>query len=156
MLEGEEELGQLIRERGREYGASTGRPRRCGWFDAFATRYAAEINGFTAIALTKLDVLDALDEIKVCVGYELNGKKCESLPSVSHDLRRVTPIYETLPGWKTSTQGTTQLSDLPREAREYVSFLSNQMGVQIGLISTGPERSQTIVVRESALAEWLR
>jgi adenylosuccinate synthase len=155
MLEGEEELGQLIRERGREYGASTGRPRRCGWFDAFATRYAAEINGFSSIALTKLDVLDALEEIKVCVGYELKGKKCESLPSVSHDLRRVTPIYETLPGWKTSTQGVTQLSDLPREAREYVNFLSNQMGVQIGLISTGPERSQTIVVRESLLAEWL-
>ena len=156
MLEGEEELGQLIRERGREYGASTGRPRRCGWFDAFATRYAAEINGFSSVALTKLDVLDALEEIKVCVGYTLNGKKCDSLPSVSHELRHVEPIYETLPGWKTSTLGTTQLSDLPREAREYVNFLSNQIGVQIGLISTGPERSQTIVVRESALAEWLR
>jgi adenylosuccinate synthase len=156
MVAGEEKLGQLIRERGREYGASTGRPRRCGWFDAFATRYAAEINGFSSVALTKLDVLDALEEIKVCVGYTLDGKKCESLPSVSHELRRVEPIYETLPGWKTSTLGTTQLSDLPREAREYVNFLSNQIGVQIGLISTGPERSQTIVVRESALAEWLR
>ena len=89
MLDGEAEMGQLIRERGREYGASTGRPRRCGWFDAFATRYAAEINGFTSIALTKLDVLDALDEIKVCVGYELNGRRCDSLPSVSQDLRRV-------------------------------------------------------------------
>ena len=156
MLEGEAELGQLIRERGREYGASIGRPRRCGWFDAFATRYAAEINGFTAVALTKLDVLDALEEIKVCVGYELNGKRCESLPSVSHELRRVIPVYETLPGWQTSTVGTTSLSDLPRAAREYVNFLSNQIGVQIGLISTGPERSQTIVVRESVLAEWLR
>src|SRR5918995_5680489 len=80
MLEGEEELGQMIRERGREYGASTGRPRRCGWFDSFATRYAAEINGFTSLALTKLDVLDALEEIKVCVGYEMNGKKVDSLP----------------------------------------------------------------------------
>src|SRR5256714_1722829 len=156
MLEGEAELGQLIRERGREYGASTGRPRRCGWFDAFATRYAAEINGFTAVALTKLDVLDALEDIKVCVGYNLNGKKCDSLPSVSHDLRGVEPIYETLPGWKSSTLGITQLSDLPRAAREYVNFLSNQIGVQIGLISTGPERSQTIVVRESLLAQWLR
>ena len=156
MLEGEAELGQLIRERGREYGASTGRPRRCGWFDAFATRYAAEINGFSAVALTKLDVLDALEEIKVCVGYELNGKKCESVPSVSHEMRRVKPIYETLPGWQTATVGMTDLSDLPRAAREYVNFLSNQIGAQIGLISTGPERSQTIVVRESALAEWLR
>src|SRR2546423_1224860 len=155
MLEGEAELGQLIRERGREYGASTGRPRRCGWFDAFATRYAAEINGFTAVALTKLDVLDALEEIKVCVGYNLDGKKCDSLPSVSHDLRRVEPIYETLPGWKAPTVGVTDLSELPRAAREYVNFLSNQIGVQIGLISTGPERSQTIIVRDSALAEWL-
>src|SRR2546421_5217098 len=88
MLEAESELGQLIRERGREYGASTGRPRRCGWFDAFATRYAAEINGFSSVALTKLDVLDALDEIKVCVGYRLDGRELESLPAVSHDLRR--------------------------------------------------------------------
>ena len=149
-------MGQLIRERGREYGASTGRPRRCGWFDAFATRYAAEINGFSSVALTKLDVLDALDEIKVCVGYNLHGKKCDSLPAVSHDLRAVEPIYETLPGWKSSTLGVTDLSELPRAAREYVNFLSNHIGVQIGLISTGPERTQTIVVRDSALAEWLR
>jgi adenylosuccinate synthase len=156
MLASEAELGQLIRERGREYGASTGRPRRCGWFDAFATRYAAEINGFTSVALTKLDVLDALDEIKVCVGYNLNGRKCESLPSVSQDLRKVEPIYETLPGWKSETLGITDLSELPRAAREYVNFLSNQIGVQIGLVSTGPERSQTIIVRESALAKWLR
>ena len=156
MLGAEVEMGQLIRERGREYGASTGRPRRCGWFDAFATRYAAEINGFTSVALTKLDVLDALDEIKVCVGYTLNGKTCESLPSVSQDLRRVEPIYETLPGWKSETVGITDLAELPRAAREYVNFLSNQIGVQIGLISTGPERTQTIIVRESALAQWLR
>jgi adenylosuccinate synthase len=156
MLESEAELGQLIRERGREYGASTGRPRRCGWFDAFATRYAAEINGFSSVALTKLDVLDALDEIKVCVGYKLNGKMCESLPSVSQDLRRVEPVYETLPGWKSSTLGMTDLSELPRYAREYVNYLSNQIGVEIGLVSTGPERSQTIIVRESALANWFR
>jgi adenylosuccinate synthase len=156
MLEGEAELGQIIRERGREYGASTGRPRRCGWFDAFATRYAAEINGFTSVALTKLDVLDALDEIKVCVGYNLDGKRCDSLPSVSQDLRRVEPVYETLPGWKSSTVGTTDLSQLPAAAREYVNFLSDRIGVQIGLVSTGPERSQTIIVRDSALAEWIR
>ena len=156
MLESEAELGQLIRERGREYGASTGRPRRCGWFDAFATRYAAEINGFSSVALTKLDVLDALDEIKVCVGYELNGKRCESLPAVSQDLRKVTPIYETLPGWKSETLGITDLSELPRFAREYINFLSNHIGVEIGLVSTGPERLQTILVRGSALAGWFR
>ena len=155
MLEGEAELGQLIRERGREYGASTGRPRRCGWFDAFATRYAAEINGFSSVALTKLDVLDALDEIKVCVGYKLDGKELESLPSVSQELRSVTPIYARLPGWKKSTLGVTDMDALPAEARRYVDFLSAQIGVEIGLVSTGPERSQTIVVGDSALGRWL-
>jgi adenylosuccinate synthase len=156
MLEGEAELGQMIRERGREYGASTGRPRRCGWFDSFATRYAAEINGFTSVALTKLDVLDTLDEIKVCTGYKLNGKVCESLPAVSQDLRRVEPVYATLPGWKSSTLGMTEMSSLPENARRYVEFLSEQIGVEIGLVSTGPERSQTIILQDSALGGWLR
>lgn len=155
MLEGEAELGQMIRERGREYGASTGRPRRCGWFDAFATRFAAEINGFTSVALTKLDVLDTLDEIKVCTGYKLGGRTCESLPAVSQDLRRIEPIYATLPGWKTSTVGTTEMTSLPANARRYVEFLSEQIGVEIGLVSTGPERSQTIIVHNSALGTWL-
>src|SRR5216683_25064 len=156
MVEGEAEMGQLIRERGREYGASTGRPRRCGWFDAFATRYAAEINGFTSVALTKLDVLDTLDEIKVCVGYSLNGKRCESLPSVSQDLRRVEPVFATLPGWQRSTLGTTEMSALPAKARAYVEFLSEKIGVEIGLVSTGPERSQTIIVQDSNVGRWLR
>jgi len=156
MVAGEEELGQMIRERGREYGASTGRPRRCGWFDAFATRYAAEINGFTSVALTKLDVLDTLDEIKVCVGYKLNGKTCDSLPAVSQDLRRIEPVYATLPGWKSSTLGMTEMTSLPAEARSYVDFLSDQIGTEIGLVSTGPERTQTIIVHESALGDWLR
>jgi adenylosuccinate synthase len=155
MLEAEAELGQLIRERGREYGASTGRPRRCGWFDAFATRFAAEINGFTSVALTKLDVLDALDEIKVCTGYKLDGRICDSLPAVSQDLRRIEPIYATLPGWNTSTVGTTKMTSLPANARSYVDFLSEQIGVEIGLVSTGPERSQTIIVHDSALGGWL-
>jgi len=114
MLEGEEEIGQLIRERGHEYGVSTGRPRRCGWFDAFATRYAADINGFDAVALTKLDILDALDEIKVCVGYRRNGQSCESFPPVSQELREVEPVYETLPGWNSSTEGVTELEGLVR------------------------------------------
>ena len=156
MLEGEAELGQMIRERGREYGASTGRPRRCGWFDAFATRYAAEINGFSSVALTKLDVLDTLDEIKVCIGYKLNGKVCESLPAVSQDLRQVEPVYATLPGWKSSTLGTTEINALPTNARRYIEFLSEQIGTEIGLVSTGPERMQTIIVQDSALGSWLR
>lgn len=155
MLEGEAELGQLIRERGKEYGASTGRPRRCGWFDAFATRYAAEINGFTSVALTKLDVLDALDQIKVCTGYKLDGRAVESFPAVSQDLRRVEPIYETLPGWNTSTEGITEIDKLPANARAYVEFLSRALDVEIGLVSTGPERDQTILCRPSALDAWL-
>ena len=155
MLEGEEEIGQLIRERGHEYGVSTGRPRRCGWFDAFATRYAAEINGFDTVALTKLDILDALDEIKVCVGYRRNGQSCDSFPAVSQELREVEPVYETLPGWRTSTEGITELEKLPAAARDYVEFISAQIGVPVGLVSTGPERSQTILVRDSALARWL-
>ena len=155
MLKGESEMGQLIRERGREYGASTGRPRRCGWFDAFATRYAAEINGFSSVALTKLDVLDALDEIKVCTGYRLDGRELESFPDVSQDLRRVEPIYATLPGWKSSTEGITRMEELPENARRYVQFLSDQIGVEIGLVSTGPERGQTIIIHDSALGKWI-
>src|ERR687884_730421 len=155
MLEGEAELGQLIRERGREYGAVTGRPRRCGWFDAFATRYAAEINGFSSVALTKLDVLDALDEIKVCVGYKLDGRDIETFPAVAAELRRVEAIYETLPGWKASTVSTTELDALPANARAYVEFLSREINVEIGLVSTGPERAQTIIYPDSALGKWL-
>jgi adenylosuccinate synthase len=155
LLGDEEKLGQLIRERGREYGASTGRPRRCGWFDAFATRYTSEINGFTSVALTKLDVLDTLDEIKVCTGYELNGKRLESFPAVASDLNRVKPIYTTLPGWKTNTVGTTHWKDLPEKAQEYVKFLSREIGVEIGLVSTGPERDQTIFCSASALTRWV-
>jgi adenylosuccinate synthase len=155
MVEGEEEMGQLIRERGHEYGVSTGRPRRCGWFDAFATRYAAEINGFDTVALTKLDILDALDEIKVCTGYRLKGQTCDSFPATSHELRGVEPVYETLPGWNSLTEGITELESLPARARDYVEFISEQIGVPVGLVSTGPERSQTIIVRDSALARWL-
>jgi adenylosuccinate synthase len=155
MLEGEAEMSQLIRERGREYGAVTGRPRRCGWFDAFATRYAADINGFSSVALTKLDVLDALDEIKVCTGYKLDGLALESFPAVSQDLRRIEPVYETLPGWKTSTEGITEMDALPEAARGYIEFLSTQIGVEIGLVSTGPERDQTIICRDSNLGHWL-
>ncbi len=155
MLESEAEMGQLIRERGREYGVSTGRPRRCGWFDAFGTRYAADINGFDSVALTKLDVLDALDEIKVCTGYRLDGRPCDSFPAVSSELRRVEPVYETLPGWKTSTEGVTELDELPSAARDYVEFISAHIGVPVGLVSTGPERGQTIFVRDSVLGQWI-
>ena len=107
------------------------------------------------MALTKLDVLDALDEIKVCTGYTLDGRACASLPAVSQDLRQAEPIYATLPGWKTSTVGATTLTSLPSNARRYVEFLSEQIGVEIGLVSTGPERYQTIIISDSALGRWL-
>jgi adenylosuccinate synthase len=144
----------LIRKRGNEYGSVTKRPRRCGWFDAVATRYAAELNGFNSVALTKLDVLDALDEIKVCIGYEINGERVDTFPAVSQDLRLIKPIYETLEGWKSETLGVTDIEKLPKKAREYVEFLSNSIGVEIGLISTGPERDQTIIVQNSVMEGW--
>jgi adenylosuccinate synthase len=155
MLGAEDDICHLIRERGREYGSVTKRPRRCGWFDAFATRYAADINGFSSVALTKLDVLDALDELKVCVGYKLDGQEIDYFPAVAADLRRVEPIYQTLPGWRVSTEGITELDKLPPNARAYIDFLSAQIGVEIGLVSTGPERTQTILVQASALGRWL-
>ena len=154
MLDEEENVAHLIRQRGNEYGSVTKRPRRCGWFDAVATRYAAELNGFNSLALTKLDVLDALDEIKVCIGYEINGEKVDTFPAVSLDLQKIKPIYETLQGWKSETLGTTKLEDLPTKAREYVDFLSNSIGVEIGLISTGPERDQTIILQDSVMEGW--
>ncbi len=154
MLDDEEDTANLIRERGNEYGSVTRRPRRCGWFDAVATRYAAELNGFDSIALTKLDVLDALDEIKVCVGYEIDGKRVDTFPAVSNDLRMIKPVYETLPGWNSDTVGVTEFDKLPELAQKYVRFLSGQIGVEIGLISTGPERDQTIILKESVMESW--
>lgn len=156
MLDAEEPIAHLIRERGNEYGSVTKRPRRCGWFDVVATRYAAELNGFDSIALTKLDVLDELDEIKVCVGYEIDGRRVDTFPAVSHDLRQIKPVYESLGGWRSSTLGQTDFRGLPDKAREYVVFLSRSIGVEIGLISTGPERDQTIILQDSVMESWFR
>ncbi len=156
MLDAEEEMANLIRQRGNEYGSVTKRPRRCGWFDAVATKYAAELNGFNSMALTKLDVLDALDRIKVCVGYEIDGEIIDTFPAVSQDLQRIKPVYKTIPGWKSETLGTTKIEDLPAQARAYVDFLSETIGVEIGLISTGPERDQTIILQDSIMEGWFK
>jgi adenylosuccinate synthase len=156
MLADEEDMANLIRQRGNEYGSVTKRPRRCGWFDAVATRYAAELNGFDSVALTKLDVLDALEEIKVCIGYEIDGKKIDTFPAVSYDLSQIKPIYETLEGWKAETLGITKIEDLPEKAHAYVEFLSKSIGVEIGLISTGPERDQTIILQDSVMESWFK
>ncbi len=156
MLDAEEGIANLIRQRGNEYGSVTKRPRRCGWFDSVATKYAAELNGFDSVALTKLDVLDALEEIKVCVGYEIDGKHIDTFPAVSLELAKIKPIYETLPGWMCDTQGVTEFSELPENARKYVEFLSKSIGVEIGLISTGPERDETIILGDSTMEGWFR
>lgn len=154
MIDAEEETANLIRKRGNEYGSVTKRPRRCGWFDAVATRYAADLNGFDSVALTKLDVLDALDEIKVCVAYEIDGKRIDYFPSVSAELSKIKPMYETLPGWKSETRGITEFAKLPENARKYVEFLSRSIGVEIGLISTGPERDETVIIEASTMENW--
>lgn len=145
-------IGKLIREQGGEYGATTGRPRRCGWFDAVAARYAMRINGFDAIALTKADVLDGFQEIKVCVAYELAGRKVESIPVTAEGLSRCKPVYETLPGWEKPISGVTDYDQIPEEAKRYIDFLGELLGFPIPIISTGFEREHT-VVRKDLLAE---
>ncbi|AFN75086.1 adenylosuccinate synthetase [Melioribacter roseus P3M-2] len=133
-----------LRKAGVEFGATTGRPRRCGWYDAFLVNYSRMINGIERAAITKLDVLSYLDEIKVCVGYEINGKKLKSYPTDVNRLESVTPVYETLKGWKKDISKVRYYDDLPSEAKEYLTFISQQSGFEIKMISVGPARSQTI------------
>ena len=139
-----DETGENLRKWGAEFGATTGRPRRCGWFDSALVRYSRMINGIQRAAITKLDVLSQLDEIKVCVAYEQNGKKINSFPSNAHRLENVTPVYETLPGWKKDITGVTNFDNLPSETKDYLSFISEQSGFEISIISVGPKRNQTI------------
>jgi adenylosuccinate synthase len=149
------EMGTLLRERGGEYGATTGRPRRCGWFDAVAVRYAVRVNGFDSIAITKLDVLDELEEIPVCTGYRFEGETHGELPADAMVLESCDPVYETLPGWRAATSGVREWRDLPENARRYLERLSSLVGAEIGLVSTGPDREQTIVRGTGPLALWL-
>lgn len=138
-----------LRERGGEYGAVTGRPRRCGWFDVPAARYSARLNHLSALVITKLDILDHLEEIPVGVEYEYDGKPIDAFPAEIEVLERVKVRYEVLPGWKQSTFGLSDYSELPRNAKEYLRFLSGQVGVEIGMVSTGPGREQTIWMENS-------
>jgi adenylosuccinate synthase len=140
-----DETGELIRQRGNEFGAVTGRPRRCGWFDVPLLRYTATINGFDSLVITKLDVLDEFEEIKVCTGYRIDGKEICDMPPTVHEIENVEPVYESLPGWKSSTFGISEYDELPARAKDYLAFLEECTGVEAGCISTGPERSQTIV-----------
>jgi adenylosuccinate synthase len=144
--------GDLLRARGNEYGAVTGRPRRCGWLDLPLLRYAGMINGISWLVVTKLDVLDELAEIPVCVGYKINGKVTAEIPAHGSGYDAIECVYQNMPGWRVSTQGITQLEKLPQAAREYLSFLEKESGARIGMVSTGPGREQTMFV-DSFIAE---
>ena len=139
--------GDHLVDVGREYGTNTGRRRRPGWFDAVMLRHAARVNSLSDLAITKLDVLDDLDTVKLCVAYELDGQRVETLPYHQSDLHRVTPIYEEFPGWKTDLTAITEPGDLPAKAADYLAALEKQVGVPISLVSTGPGRDQFIHMR---------
>jgi len=138
------ELGEWIRTKGAEFGATTGRPRRCGWLDLVALRYSVEVNGLTALALMKADVLSGLDEVKVCVAYEIDGKRVTDVPSNIRAFERVKPIYETLPGWKQLPERAKGLSDLPCEFAAYVEYLERELRIPVVTVSMGPGREQTL------------
>jgi len=148
------ELEQRIREKGHEYGASTGRPRRCGWFDAVVVRYSVRVNGFDTIALTKLDVLDGQPEVKICTGYRAGGETITEFPADLALLEGAEPVYETVQGWSESTEGIRDYASLPAPARAYVERLSALVGCEIGIISTGADRAHTILRARSAVASW--
>jgi adenylosuccinate synthase len=142
------EIGQLLCDRGAEFGTTTGRRRRCGWFDAVIGRYAVRINGLDCLAITKLDVLDELDEIKVCVAYEIDGTTCDHFPTIASLFAHCKPIYKTVPGWKQSTTHCRTLEDLPQQALDYLKFLAELMEVPIAIVSLGASRDQTIIVED--------
>jgi len=138
-----DEVGEKLRKEGAEFGATTGRPRRCGWFDAFLVRYSAMINGIDAVAITKLDVLSIFEKIKVCVGYKLNGKLLKSFPSDVDRLSSVIPVYETVDGWMEDISECKSYDELPQKTKEYLEFISDQANIKIEIISVGPKRRQT-------------
>ncbi len=141
-------IGEILGKRGKEFGTVTARKRRCGWFDGVLVRQTIKVAGIHGIALTKLDVLDELDEIKICVEYELKGKKINYLPAASEDQFKIKPIYKTFPGWKSSTQGIRNIKDLPEKARNYIYALEDFIGAKVSSISTSPERDDTILIED--------
>jgi len=143
-----DEQGEQLRKRGNEFGAVTGRPRRTGWLDLPLLRYAGMINGISWLVVTKMDVLDHLAEIPVCVAYKINGKTTEEIPAQACGYEKIESVYRKMPGWATSTQGITTVEGLPRPAREYLAFVEKETGARVGMVSTGPDRDQTILVPE--------
>ncbi len=142
--------GEKLAKEGHEFGATTGRPRRCGWFDAVVARYAVMINGITWWTITKLDVLDHFDTIKICVAYEVDGQRLDVLPSRIDVLAKCKPVYEEVPGWKTRTSGISRYEDLPAAAQSYIDKLEAITGTPVGIVSVGPRRSETLMRHESA------
>ncbi len=143
-----DKIGENLGKRGKEFGTVTARKRRCGWFDGVLVRQAIKISGINGIALTKLDVLDELKEIKICVQYELNGKKIDYLPAASEDQKKIKPIYKTFPGWRSSTMGLRNIKDLPDKAKNYIYAIEDFIGAKISSISTSPEREDTILIED--------
>ena len=148
-------FGDKLRESGQEYGASTGRPRRCGWYDAVVVRYAVRVNGLEALALTKLDVLDGMTELKVCASYRCGEKTLTDFPASGAQLAECVPQYETLPGWSRPTAGLRRFEELPAEAQRYIETLEDATGVPIAIVSTGADREDTIIRDDSVVAQWL-
>lgn len=144
-----------LRERGDEYGAVTGRPRRCGWLDLEVLRYSSMVNGLSSLVVTKLDVLDELSEIPVCAGYRYKGTPLKEMPPDSEVLEKVEPDLKVRPGWQSPTRGLTGFEELPQRARDYLKFVADEVGVEVGMVSTGPERNDTILVEGSRLASLL-
>ena len=152
--DGPDGVGERLRQRGREYGTVTGRPRRCGWFDAVATAYATRLNRFDGVCVTLLDVLDAFEEIRVCVAYTVGegGRRLDSVPASLAEAEACRPVYETLPGWRTDTTGVRRWEDLPANARAYLDFLGATIGAEVAVVGVGPDRTQSIVRPGSWLA----
>ncbi len=142
------EMGELLCAKGAEFGTTTGRKRRCGWFDAVIGRYAVRINGMDCLAITKLDVLDELDEIKVCIAYEIDGERCDHFPTSARRFAQCRPIYKTVPGWKRETSGCRFWEELPKQAQDYLKFLAELMEVPIAIVSLGASRDQTIILED--------
>ena len=142
-----DETGETLRRVGNEYGSTTGRPRRCGWLDLVAIKYTASVNGITTLALTMLDVLSAVEEVKVCVGYEIDGERVDDYPMSQTDLHHAQPVYKSLPGWSEDVTGCRRREDLPEAAKGFVSFIESELGVSLCMISVGPERDQAIIQR---------
>lgn len=145
------EEGDNIRKLGHEFGSTTGRPRRCGWIDLVALKYAVRINGINELAVTKLDVLSSLKEVKACTAYEINGKVTTNFPADADDLENVTPVLKVFKGWESDLSNCTSISELPEEAKAFLDFIESELGVEIVIVSTGPDRSETLVKHDLSL-----